>query len=119
MRRQYTTSLTLILLLSVLVVPGLARAADVTEVTTAFEKGNPYDFRFKVSYDMFYQRSALNREYMGNAAGIDIVKDLIFKQVTHQLNLRAEFADYSLSRSTLARRARVGARPMTWRRSPV
>lgn len=71
-----------------------ARAADLTEVTTAFEPGNPYDFRLRVSYEAIMERTALNREYMGNGTGIDIVRDLIFKQVTHQLDLRAEFALY-------------------------
>lgn len=71
-----------------------ARAADLNEVTTAFEKGNPYDFRLKVGYQAIIERTALNREYMGNGGGIDIVKDLIFKQITHRLNLRAEFAIY-------------------------
>ncbi|MDY0004295.1 MAG: hypothetical protein RBU30_23545 [Polyangia bacterium] len=71
-----------------------ARAADLNEVTTAFEKGNPYDFRLKVSYEATIERTALNREYMGNGTGIDIVKDLIFKQVTHTLEVRAELAIY-------------------------
>lgn len=85
----------LIALLMTAALPTGARAADLNEVTTAFEKGNPYDFRLKVSYQALVERTALNREYMGNAGhGVEYVKDLVFHQVTHQLNLRAEFAIY-------------------------
>ncbi len=77
-----------------LAAPQGARAADINEVATGFTKGNAYDFRLKVNYDAIFKRTALNREYMGNAAGIDVVKDLVFNQVTHRLNLRAEFAVY-------------------------
>lgn len=77
-----------------LVAPSVARGADINEVTTGFTKDNKYDFRLKVNYDAIFKRTALNREYMGNAAGIDVVKDLVFNQVTHRLNLRAEFALY-------------------------
>lgn len=83
-----------LLLALVLTVPTAARAADINEVTTGFTKGNKYDFRLKVNYDAIFKRTALNREYMGNAATIDVVKDLVFNQVTHRLNLRAEFALY-------------------------
>lgn len=93
MRLRFSSALTIAVLAS-FGLPGLAWGADLTEVTTAFEKGNPYDFRFKVSYEALIERTALNREYMGNMTGIDVVKDLIFRQVTHRLNLRAEFALY-------------------------
>jgi hypothetical protein len=83
-----------LLLALVVAVPPMARAADINEVTTGFTKNNKYDFRLKVNYDAIFKRTALNREYMGNAAGIDVVKDLVFKQVTHRLTLRAEFALY-------------------------
>ncbi len=74
--------------------PLQARAADINEVATGFSKDNKYDFRLNVRYDAIFKRTALNREYIGNAAGIDVVKDLVFKQITHRLNLRAELALY-------------------------
>jgi hypothetical protein len=82
-----------LLLALVVTAPDLARGADINEVTTGFTKNNKYDFRLKANYDAVFKRTSLNREYMGNA-GIDVVKDLIFKQVTHRLNVRAEFALY-------------------------
>lgn len=83
-----------LLLALVVAVPPVVRAADINEVTTGFTKNNSYDFRLKVNYDAIFKRTALNREYMGNATGIDVVKDLVFNQVTHRLNFRAEFALY-------------------------
>ncbi len=93
MRLRFLGTL-LVILLGTVALPRVSRAADLNEVTTAFEKGNPYDFRLRVAYQATIERTALNREYMGNGGGIDIVKDLIFNQVTHQLNIRAEFAIY-------------------------
>jgi hypothetical protein len=82
-----------ILALSV-VVASPARAVDLNEVTTMLEKGNKYDFRFQLAYEAMIKTTALNREYMGNGATIDIVKDLIFKQITHTLDVRLELALY-------------------------
>jgi hypothetical protein len=74
--------------------PAPAWAVDLNEVTTMLEPKNPYDFRLRIGYEAEIKTSALNREYMGNGAQVDIVKDLLFQQITHRLNIRAEFAIY-------------------------
>lgn len=69
-----------------------ARGTDLTDVATMLEKGNPYDARFSVGFQTTLTNAALNREYMGNNKGIEVVRDLIYKQTKMTLNLRAEFA---------------------------
>ena len=71
-----------------------ARAHDITDVATMLEKGNPYDARISVGFRTTLTTAALNREYMGNYKGVEIVKDLIYKQTKMELDLKAEFAIY-------------------------
>ncbi|MFH2007437.1 MAG: hypothetical protein ABI333_12705 [bacterium] len=94
MKRIRPNGIALLTLLAALLAPGLARAADVNEVATGFTKNNPYDVRFKFSYEAIIKKTSLNREYMGNAAGIDVVKDLVYQQVTHVLHMSLELAVY-------------------------
>jgi len=73
--------------------PTAALAAHETDVASAFDKGNPYDFNLSVGYTRTLKRGALKRELAGvSDAGVDIRKDLRFSQVRHILNVRAEAA---------------------------
>ncbi len=81
-----------VLALVLLCSAGASRAADLTEVATMLDPGNPYDARLTVGFRTTWKFAALNREYQGNGRGIEVVKDLLFQQVRAELDLRAEFA---------------------------
>jgi hypothetical protein len=70
----------------------MARAHDITDVATMLEKGNPYDARISIGFRTTLTTAALNREYMGNYKGVEVVKDLIYTQTKMELDLKAEFA---------------------------
>jgi hypothetical protein len=71
----------------------LVRAADITDVATAFDEGNPFDFRFRVRYDHTEKRAQIKRELEGLSASQDrllIFKDLLYQQHRDTLTMRAE-----------------------------
>lgn len=87
----------LLLLASGLLVLGAspAWAGHVTEVTSAFDEGNPYDFNVSVGYSRRLKRGAIKREGAGKGGYQDrvhIFKDLRYSHVRHQLSVRAEAA---------------------------
>ena len=70
-----------------------ARAADVTDVASAFDEDNPFDFRFRVRYDHTEKRGQIKRELEGLSpmqSAIDLVRDLAYAQSRDALTLRAE-----------------------------
>ena len=70
-----------------------AHGAGVTDLASAFDVDDPYDFHFRVQYGRTLRRAALRREQSGVAPDrIELVNDLRFSQVTHLLTLRAEAA---------------------------
>lgn len=69
-----------------------ARANNVTDVATMLEEDNPYDARLSVGFQTTLTHGALNREYQGNGQGIEVVRDLLYKQTKLTLDVRAEFA---------------------------
>ncbi|MCD6498395.1 MAG: hypothetical protein J7M25_08885 [Deltaproteobacteria bacterium] len=80
-------------LLGLMVVfPSGAFAHDLTDVATMLRPKNPYDARLSVGFRSTWKTASLNREYMGNNKGIEVVKDLRFKQVKMELDVRGEFA---------------------------
>ena len=70
-----------------------SQAAEVTELTSAFQKNDPFDAHLSVGYGYRLSRGALKREHAGDAnqRSMGIVKEGRFSQVEHILNLRAEF----------------------------
>ncbi len=69
-----------------------ARAVNITDVATMLEEDNPYDARISLGLRTTLTHGALNKEYQGNNKGIEVVRDLRFKQVKMTLDLKAEFA---------------------------
>lgn len=85
------------LCVALLAAPALAPAAEITDVATAFEADNPFDFRLRFGYEYTTKTAAIKREHEG-AAGqdkINIFKDLVSSQQRHALKLRAEFSLYT------------------------
>ncbi len=74
-------------------VPQPAWAADVTDVASAFDEGNPFDFRFRVRYDHTEKRAQIKRELEGlspTQSAIAVLRDLAYTQTQDSLSLRAE-----------------------------
>ncbi len=72
---------------------GRARAADITDVATAFDEDNPFDFRFRVRYDHLEKRAQIKREFEGlspTQSSIATLRDLLYSQSRDELTLRAE-----------------------------
>ena len=69
-----------------------ARAADVTDVASAFDEDNPFDVRFRVRYDHTEKRGQIKRELEGMAGQTSIatVRDLFYAFSRDTLTLRAE-----------------------------
>lgn len=84
-------------LLSLLAAPAVPRAAEITDVATAFEPDNPFDFRLRLGYEYTTKSAALKREHEGLAGQdkIDIFKDLVYAQQRHALKVRAEVSLYT------------------------
>lgn len=75
--------------------PRSARAADVTDVASSFDKGNLFDFRFRVRYDHTEKRAQIKREL--EAPGQDtlgLFKDLAYSYHRDSLALRTEIGLY-------------------------
>jgi hypothetical protein len=67
-------------------------AADVTDVASAFDEDNPFDFRFRVRYDHFEKRAQIKRELeLPGQSQIAVDRDLLYSQSKDTLALRAEF----------------------------
>jgi hypothetical protein len=74
-------------------IPGAARAADVTDVASAFDEDNPFDFRFRVTYEHTEKRAQIKREFEGlspTQSSIAILRDLAYSASRDALSLRAE-----------------------------
>lgn len=74
-------------------VPGRARAADITNVASAFDENNPFDFRLRARYDHTEKRAQLKRELEGLSPTqnrIALGKDLTYAAHRDTLGLRAE-----------------------------
>ena len=62
--------------------PGRADAADVTDVASAFDDDNPFDFRLRVRYDHTEKRAQIKREFEGlspTQTSIAQLKDLLLR----------------------------------------
>ena len=69
-----------------------AWAARVTDLASAFDEDDPYDFNLLVGYNRTLKRGLIQRELSGNEGGILMAKDIRFSQVRHVLNIRADAA---------------------------
>jgi len=69
-----------------------ALAARVTDLASAFDEDDPYDFNLLVGYNRTLKRGLIQRELSGNEGGILMAKDIRFSQVRHVLNIRADAA---------------------------
>ncbi len=94
MQRLMKTTLLFSLVATLLAVgPTSARGAGETDIASAFDKDDPFDFNFRVEYRHRIKRGAINRELLGRTpsqAGVEMVKELRFSEVTDIVALRAE-----------------------------
>ena len=70
-----------------------AHAADITDVASAFDENNPFDFRFRARYDHTEKRAQIKRELEGLSPTQDriaLLKDLAYAEHRDTLSLRAE-----------------------------
>ncbi|MBW2733227.1 MAG: hypothetical protein JRH20_12610 [Deltaproteobacteria bacterium] len=69
-----------------------AWAAEVTRLTSSFEKDNPFDAHLSASYRYELNRGAIKRELVGDTgqSSLRMVKEGRYSQVRHILDLRAE-----------------------------
>jgi hypothetical protein len=80
-------------LLGALAVSPVAFAADITDIASSFDEDNPFDFRFRVTYDHLEKRAQIKRELEGLSPSQDHIqtfKDLLYTQARDTLSLRAE-----------------------------
>ncbi len=72
---------------------GPSQAAEVTELTSAFQKNDPFDAHLSVGYGYRLSRGALKRERTGEPGqrATKLVKEARYSTIEHILNLRAEF----------------------------
>lgn len=78
---------------SALAFPSAARAAELTDVASSFEEGNPFDFRFRVRYDNSSKTAQLKREISGLSSSQDAIgtyRDLVYKESKDVFTMRAE-----------------------------
>jgi len=83
----------LLVVAAVAAAPPRARAADVTDVASAFDENNPFDVRFRVRYDHTEKRGQIKRELEGlspSQTAVAVVRDLLYQQSRDVLTLRAE-----------------------------
>ena len=70
---------------------GIAAAAEITDVASSFDDDNPFDFRFRLSYQHDEKRAAIKREGQGPGQDdIVLYKDLLYARTRDSLGLRAE-----------------------------
>lgn len=82
-----------------------ARAAEETEIASAFDEGDPFDLFLGVTYGFESKRAAIKREFAGPLLGMPDgptpeVRDLLFRQSRHVLTPYAAvglFTDLQLS----------------------
>lgn len=79
-------------LLVLLALAGPAWAAEETELASAFDEDDPFDFNVRVGYLRESRKAAIKREYQAPGEGISIVKDLRYKQLRNILNMRGEIS---------------------------
>ncbi|MFH1130628.1 MAG: hypothetical protein V1754_04795 [Pseudomonadota bacterium] len=73
--------------------PSLVRGAEVTELASSFDEGDPFDFNLKVAYQRAHRWSSIKRELGGAAPdAIALVKELSFSRAEDILSVRAETA---------------------------
>ncbi|HWE26822.1 MAG TPA: hypothetical protein VHB97_02420, partial [Polyangia bacterium] len=87
----------MLLVVAAAVLPARAHAADVTDVATAFDEDDPFDFRLRVRYDHSEKRAQIKREFEGlspSQTSIAQLKDLLYAQSRDDLTLRAEIGLY-------------------------
>jgi hypothetical protein len=92
--RRATWALVLVAVAATAGVPARAGAAEITDVASAFDEDNPFDFRFRVNYAHTEKRAQIKREFQGlstTQSQAELLKDLVYSQQRDQLNLRAEF----------------------------
>ena len=83
------------LLLAVATVGNVAAAAEVTDDASAFDKDNPFDFRFRVGYDYSFKQASIKREHEGPGQDqVLLYKDLLYQRQIHSMSLRAEAGIY-------------------------
>jgi hypothetical protein len=84
-----------------LLTEGTSHAGHVTDLATAFDKGNPYDFNLQVGYTRSLKRGSIKREVTGikdnkgnplYADGVQTFKEARFTQTRHILSIRGELA---------------------------
>lgn len=83
----------MLLVVAAAVLPARAHAADVTDVATAFDEDDPFDFRLRVRYDHTEKRAQIKRELEGlspSQTSIATLRDLLYAQTRDALSLRAE-----------------------------
>ena len=76
-----------------LAISSTAHAAEITDVASSFDEGNPFDFRFRVRYDNYYKQAQIKRETSGLSGSQDAIKtfrDLVYKERRDQFTIRAE-----------------------------
>jgi hypothetical protein len=88
--------------LLLLALAGPARAAEDTELASAFDKDDPFDLNIRVGYLREARRAAIKREFqmcdavdalghcLPNRGHIGVVKDLRYHQLRNILDLRGE-----------------------------
>jgi len=84
----------LLILAGVLLAPPTAQANHRTDLTSAFDEGNPYDFNVLVGYNRTLFKGAVKREALGagHKGGTGLNKEINFSNVRHTLRVRAEAA---------------------------
>lgn len=88
--RRLVASLSVLLVLPVLF-SNSARGAEITDVASSFEAGNPFDFRFRFGYGHLEKRASIRREIEQAGQGtIPVFKDLNYAQSRDTLNMRME-----------------------------
>jgi hypothetical protein len=78
------------LLLVLLALAGPTWAAEETELASAFDDDDPFDFNVRVGYLREMRNTAIKREYQTPGEGIGVVKDLRYKRLRNILNMRGE-----------------------------
>lgn len=91
--RVLRTALPPLICLMILGVSEPAGANYRTDLASAFDDDDPYDFNVKVGYTRTLRRGAIRRE-LNTQFGVDYAKELRYSQIRQVLNVRAEAAIY-------------------------
>jgi hypothetical protein len=93
MRRAWAVVLVAVAAGGAALAPTPARAADITNVASSFDEDNPFDFRFRVSYQHTEKRAQIKRELEGlspTQSQIAVLRDLAYARRIDSMSLRAE-----------------------------